>query len=469
MRYGKVTDEVIKKLKEIVGERYVITDRDALEAFSIDEVADKRYARMPDVIVKPRTAEEIAEIMKLANEYKIPVTPRGAGSGLSGGAIPVYGGIVISFERMNKILEIDRENLTVTVEPGVITNDIQEAVRKYGLFYPGYPMSVESCTIGGNVAENAGGGTAVKYGVTADYVMGLEVVLPTGEIIQLGGKCRKDVVGYDLIHLFIGSEGTLGIFTKITLKLLPLPAYRAALLVPFETLEKAIDTVPKIMVESKIIPTGLEFMDKPSVKAAEKYLNTKIPNDDAEAHLIIEVDGFDKESVEKQYESVGQMCLDNGAIEVYVADNPITREKVWKIRKSIPEALKVYHPEQSLEDIVVPISEIPKIVRKIREISDEFGIPIPCYGHAGDGNIHATPIKPENMTLREWRRKLPKLLEKMYIETVKVGGTISGEHGIGSKRRKYIKIALDETTIKLMKKLKRVFDPNNILNPGKIF
>ena len=368
--YNKLTREIVNELIEIVGSSNVIFDNiEALEAYSHDEVAEKSYAHMPEAVVKPSSAEQISKIMRLANKYKIPVTPRGAGSGLSGGAVPVYGGIVMSFEKMNKILEIDKENLVIVVEPGVVTNEINNVVKEYGLFYAGYPMSVETCYIGGNVAENAGGGRAVKYGVTGRYVLGLEVVTPTGEILHLGGKRMKDVTGYDLIHLMVGSEGTLGIFTKIYLKLMPLPQAKVDLLVLFKDIDTAIKIVPKIMTFGRIIPTSIEFMDDLSFKTSCRYLNEKIPFEEAGAMLLIELDGNSKKELEEQYEVIGNLCMENGAIEVYIADNATTSERIWKIRRNIAEAWKQYSPDQSLEDVVVPISEIPKFMEKVREIS----------------------------------------------------------------------------------------------------
>ncbi|HHW58484.1 MAG TPA: FAD-binding protein [Clostridia bacterium] len=467
--YNKLTQEIIDELIKIVGSNNVIYNNfEALEAYSHDEVAEKHYAHMPEAVVKPSSAEEIAQIMKLANKYKIPVTPRGAGSGLSGGAVPVYGGIVLSVEKMNKILEIDKENLVVVVEPGVVTNEINNAVKEYGLFYAGYPMSVETCYIGGNVAENAGGGRAVKYGVTGRYVLGLEVVTPTGDIVHLGGKVMKDVTGYDLIHLMVGSEGTLGIFTKIYLKLMPLPQAKVDLLVLFHDMDTAIKIVPKIMTFGRIIPTSIEFMDDLSFKAACRYLNEKIPFEEAGAMLLIELDGNNKTELEEQYEIIGNLCMENGAIEVYIADNATTSERIWRIRRNIAEAWKQFSPHQSLEDVVVPISEIPTFIKKVREISEKYDIPIPCYGHAGDGNIHATPIKKPELSMEEWHKRLKELLIDLYMIVKELGGTISGEHGIGHKRKDYLPLVLEPQHIEMMRVIKKALDPNLILNPGKI-
>ncbi len=468
--YNKVTPIIVKELQAIVGQRNVIYgDPEQLEGYSHDEVADLHYAHMPDTVVKPISAEEISHIMKLANQEFIPVTPRGAGSGLSGGAVPVHGGIVLSLERMNNVLEIDPANMMITVEAGMVTNQINTILEEYGLFYAGYPMSLETCFIGGNVGENAGGGKAIKYGVTDRYVYGLEVVLPTGEIIQLGGKRVKDVTGYDLLHLMVGSEGTLGIFTRVTLKLLPLPKAKVDLLVLFKSVQEAIDMVPAIMTETGIIPTAIEFMDKLSAQTSCQYLNEHFAYQEAGAMLLIEVDGTSEDLVEAQYEAIGETCLNRGAIEVYVADNYTTQERVWKVRRNIAEAFKVYSPVQSLEDIVVPFAQIPELIRELDLLSKKYGVVIPSYGHAGDGNLHSTPIKPPEMPMEEWEATLPNILTDLYVSTAKLGGTISGEHGIGSKRKGFMKLVMQPELIDLMKSVKATFDPNNVLNPGKIF
>lgn len=470
VKYKEVTTDIVNELRNITGDRNIIfEDKVKLETYSRDEVDDEQYAHMPEVVVKPGNAEEISQIMKLANREKIAVTPRGAGSGLSGGAVPVQGGIVLSLERMDKILEIDEDNLVAVVEPGVITNDINELIAERGLFYAGYPMSVESCFIGGNVAENAGGGRAVKYGVTGRYILGIEMVTPEGEIIELGGKRVKDVVGYDLIKLMVGSEGTLGIFTKITIKLLPLPKHSVNLLVLYKDIKTAIDMVPKMLSESKTLPTAIEFMDKESVLLVYKYLNEHLPLKGAEAMLLIELDGNDEAAIESAYHSIGDVCLDSGAIEVYVADSATTRERVWRIRRNVPEAIQTYSDYKSSEDIVVPIANIPDLLLKIREIASQNDVGVYCFGHAGDGNIHSTIVKKTEMDVEEWKTKLEETRAEIFKETIKLGGTISGEHGIGHKRMKYVQDIMQPYSLELMKRIKLAFDPNQILNPGKIF
>ncbi len=469
-KYSRVTPEIVAQLREIVGPRFVIYgDAEQLEPYSHDEVAEKQYHAMPEVVVRPRTAEEIAAIMKLANRERIPVTPRGGGTGLSGGAVPVCGGIVLALDRMNRILEIDTANMVAVVEPGVVTNDIDSAVKEYGLFFAGYPMSLETCFIGGNVAENAGGGKAVKYGVTGRYVLGLEVVTPEGEIVEFGGKLVKNVTGYDMVGLMVGSEGTLGIFTKIILKLLPRPTRVVDLLVLFRDAESAIRMVPTIMTRARVVPTAIEFMDKRSARASCEYLNERIPYEQAEAMLLIELDGNSRAQLEEEYEAIGELCLQNGAIEVYVADNATTQERIWSVRRNIAEAFMVVSPHQSLEDICVPVAAIPKIIPELDRLSRKYDIQIPCYGHAGDGNLHVTPVKNPAHSLEQWHEMLPNILADLYQVTKDLGGVISGEHGIGHKRKQYMRYSVSEVSLDLMKRIKKALDPNDILNPGKIF
>jgi glycolate oxidase len=466
--YNKVAADALADLAAIVGASNVVTDPERMEPYSHDEVAGEEYAHMPEVVVKPRTAAEVADIMRLANERMIPVTPRGAGSGLSGGAVPVFGGIVLSTERMNEILEVDAANMMVVVEPGVVTNDINEHVAELGLFYAGYPMSVETCCIGGNIAENAGGGRAIKYGVTERYVLGLQVVTPTGEIAELGGKRLKDVTGYNLLKLMVGSEGTLGIITRATLRLLPLPKAQVVLLVPFPDVPSAVAAVPAIMTGGGVIPTAIEFMDRLSVRASCEYLNEHLPYEQAGAMLLIEVDGSDEEAVRRDYETVGEFCLQQGAQEVYVADNHTTRERVWRVRRNVAEAFKAVSPDQSLEDVVVPPAAIPALMPHLARLSERYGVQVPCYGHAGDGNLHVTVVRRPDDSPDAWHARLPAVLRDLYEHVRELGGTISGEHGIGSKRREFLSLALGPAEMDLMRRIKRALDPNLVLNPGKI-
>ena len=468
-QYNPLTASVVDELKKIVGEKYVLFgDEDKLEPFSHDETPDRKYAHMPEAVIRPRTAEEIAAIVKLANREMIPITPRGAGSGLSGGAVPQHGGIVILIDRMNKIIEVDHDNMMAVVEPGVVTNELSMALLDEGLFYPGYPMSLETCYIGGNVAENAGGGKAIKYGVTARYVLGLEMVTPTGEIVQLGGKRVKDVTGYNFVQLMVGSEGTLGIFTKIILKLTSAPTTSVDLLCLFKTPEDAIATVPKIMTHG-VVPTACEFMDQQCVRASCEYLNESIPYEQAGAMLIITVEGQNADQVERDYDTIGEVAMESGAIEVYVADNYTTSERIWKVRRNIAEAYNAMTQYQCNDDLVVPMAEIPKLLDGVLELGKKYDVAIPVFGHAGDGNLHVRVQKNPKWSLEEWRERTPAILDELYTLTANVGGTVSGEHGIGNKRKDYLPKVMSPTVIEMHRAVKRALDPNNIMNPGKIF
>jgi len=467
--YGTVNEAIVAELAGICGTANVIVDPEKREAYSHDETPVAEYGHMPDVVVTLTTASEIAAVLKLANRECIPVTPRGAGSGLSGGAVPVYGGIVLSVERMNRILEVDYDNLMIVVEPGVVTNEINGIVGEKGLFFAGYPMSLETCFVGGNIAENAGGGKAVKYGVTGQYIMGLELVTPEGEILELGGKVIKDVSGYDLKRLIVGSEGTLGIVTKAVIRLSPLPKAKTVLLVLFPNIKTAIAMVPKIMTEAGIVPTSVEFMDKLSFQTSCEYLNEHLPYGEAEAMLLIEVDETSRVRADEDAEVIGEMCFQGGADEVFWADNYTTQERVWSVRRNIAEAFKVYSPVQSLEDIVVPIGAITTLLPEIARLSEKYQLPLPTYGHAGDGNLHTTLVKPPEWSHEKWLETERLLLPELYDQVTRLGGKLSGEHGIGSKRRVYLTASLSKAELLLMQRIKDAFDPNGIMNPGKIF
>jgi glycolate oxidase len=457
--------DIKNKLITIVGPENVLADREAMADYTHDETMG--LSGQPDLVVKVENARQVAEVMKLSNEYLVPVVPRGAGTGLSGGAVPAAGGIVLSLEKMNKILEIDEENMMVVTEPGVITGILQAEVEKKGLFYPPDPASLDSCHIGGNLAECAGGARAVKYGVTKDYVVGIEAVLPSGGIIKLGGKLLKNVVGYDLISLIIGSEGTLAVITKIVLKLIPLPKAKIDLLVPFDNYETSSATIVEI-IKSKVIPAAIEFMDKESLRACAECLQRELPFPDAEAQILIELDGDDKEYLEKQAEIVGELCLDKGAKDVLVADTKANQDKLWEVRRKISESLKITGGLKVSEDIVVPINQMPKVLHDLQELSKKLGVKIVCFGHLGDGNIHVNILKKQ-LPDDTWNKILPEAINGVFDITVAAGGTISGEHGIGLTKKKYLRRVLSEAEIEIMKQIKKTFDPNNILNPGKIF
>lgn len=463
--YYQVTPSIVESLRQIVGQENVLAGAEEMEKYTHDEVVGLRAD--PEVVVRAASAQHIAEVFKLAQRERVPVTPRGAGYGLSGGAVPVLGGIVLSTEKMNRILEIDKKNLMVTVEPGVITGDIHRAVEAEGLFYPPDPASLDSCTIGGNIAEGAGGPRAVKYGTTKDYVCGLEVVLPSGEIITCGGKLVKNVTGYNLIQLLIGSEGTLALVTEIILRLIPLPKVQVDLLVPFDDFQMAADTVSDIIAH-RILPTTIEFMEQDSLLAVEELLQKQVPHRDAQAHLLIQLDGNRQEAVDSDYDAVGQICLEHGARDVLVAKDRPTRDRLWDTRRKIIEALKHASPINHMEDVVVPRAEIPPLLKGIKDIARQHSVRIVCFGHAGDGNVHVNVLK-DSMAMDQWEALVPVVAEKIYRLTLSLGGTLTGEHGIGATRRRYLPMALDNTQIELMRQIRAVFDPNRMLNPGKIF
>ena len=468
--YHSVTPAIVAELSAIVGAKNVIyADPERMADYAHDETAGVYETYLPEVVVKPATAEEISQIMRLANRERIPVTPRGAGSGLSGGATPVFGGILLSVERMNRILELDLENLVAVVEPGVVTNELSEAVKAHGLFYAGYPMSVELCFIGGNVAENAGGGRAVKYGVTGRYVLGLEVVLPTGEIVQFGGKRLKDVTGYDLVHLMVGSEGTLGVFTKIILRLLPSPLASAVLLAPFADAQTAIAAVPQVIQRGHLIPSAVEFMDYASMRLAYDFLDEKLPHPKARALLLVEVDGYSPAEVEAQRDTLADLLLEAGALDIYVGDTPATEKKMWRPRQKIGEAFSALGVEQLDDDIVVPLAQIPPLLPVLEQLARSYRMKAFCFGHVADGNMHLHTMAEPGLTAEAWNAAKAAFLTDLYRRVVGLGGTISGEHGIGFKRVPYLALALDPAVIALHRRIKHAFDPLNILNPGKVF
>jgi glycolate oxidase len=462
--YSRVSADMVEALCQIVGEGNVLVGAEAMETYTHDETVGLRAE--PEVVVSVTSVGQVSEVFTLAQRERVPVTPRGAGYGLSGGAVPVHGGIVLSTEKMNRILEIDRENLMVTVEPGVITGDIHRAVEAEGLFYPPDPASLDSCTIGGNVAEGAGGPRAVKYGVTMHYVCGLEAVLPSGEIITCGGKLVKNVTGYNLIQLLIGSEGTLAVVTKIILRLIPLPKVQVDLLVPFDDFEAAADTVSDIIAH-RILPTTIEFMERDSVLAVERLLQKQVPYDDAAAHLLIQLDGNTQEAVDADMEVVGELCLEHGARDVLVAKDRPTRDRLWESRRMIIDALKHESPVNHMEDVVVPRAEIHRLLKGMKAIAGRHGVRIVSFGHAGDGNVHVNVLK-DDLPDDRWEALVPAVTEEIYRLALSLGGTITGEHGIGATRRRYLSLALDEAQIAIMRRIRRVFDPNRILNPGKV-
>lgn len=465
MKYRKIHPEIIEQLKNIVGETFVFTDSENIEKYATDETEDLHF--FPEVIVKPRTPEEISSILILANKYLIPVTPQGARTGLSGGALPVFGGIALSMERFDSIIKIDERNLQVTTEPGVITEILQNAVREKNLFYPPDPASKGSCFIGGNVAENSGGPKAVKYGVVKDYVLNLEVVLPSGEIIWTGANVLKNATGYNLTQLFVGSEGTLGIITKIVLKLIPHPAFNLLMLVPFKSAKKACEAVPAIFMAG-VLPSAMEFMERDAIDFVLRY-NPDIQmqiKDDINAHLIIEVDGNSKEMLMQDCEIIAQIVEQFDCDEILFAETEREKNDLWRMRRKTGEAVK-QNSIYKEEDTVVPRAELPVLLEGVKQIGKKFGFQSVCYGHAGDGNLHVNILKGD-LTDIEWDEKLPDGIREIFELVVMLGGTLSGEHGIGLVQKNYMPIAFNQTQLGLFRQLKKMFDPNLILNPGKV-
>jgi glycolate oxidase len=452
---------IIKALQEIVGAKNVFTEKADLILYSYDATQQKF---LPEVVVRPASTAEIARIMQLANTEKIPVFPRGAGSGFTGGSLPTKGGIVLTTERMDRILEIDEENLIATVEPGVVTEQFQQAVEKVGLFYPPDPASLKFSTLGGNVAECAGGPRCVKYGVTKDYILGLEVVTPTGDVITTGGPTMKGVVGYDLTKLMCGSEGTLGIITKIVIKLLPLPEAKKTMLVLFDSIDGATQAVSAI-IRGKIIPTTLEFMDGRTIDCVRQATGLQVP-ESARAVLIIEVDG-DREFLDKQAQKIVEIIRPLGVVETRIAETPAESEALWQIRRSVSASLRKVNPDKFNEDICVPRSKVPEMIRRIDAIAERHGIPIVNFGHAGDGNIHVNIMIDKKVPGE--LEKAEKAIEEVFKGALELGGTMSGEHGVGIAKAPYIPLEITPQAAAYMKALKKALDPNNILNPGKIF
>lgn len=455
-----LSSDIFRQLRRIVGKANCSREKEDLACYAYDATA---YRFLPEAVVFPQNREEVSQILKLATRHGFYVTPRGAGSGMSGGSVPVSGGVVMVMTRFNRLFEIDRDNLVAKVEPGVITGEFARAVEKEGLFYPPDPSSADFSTLGGNAAECAGGPRAVKYGVTRDYVLGLEVVLPTGEIINTGTQTVKGVVGYDLTRLMIGSEGTLGVITRLILRLLPKPAVVRTLTVVYDSIEVAAQSVAEI-VRRGIIPAAIEFMDQASIVCVEEYLHAGLPVD-AQALLIIEVDGSEQEAAHSlgRIESV---CRAAGAREFRIAGTEQEAALIWKARKAVSPALFKYGPDKINEDIVVPRSRIPDMVKRIQQLSQETGLAMVSFGHAGDGNIHFNIMLDKKDSVQ--KEKAQRAVAEIFDYTLEVGGTISGEHGIGISKSAYISREIPEEVLDLMRRIKKAFDPAGILNPGKM-
>ncbi len=465
--YSKITSSILSTLQQIAGNDYVFFDKEILAQYAHDETEELVY--LPEVVVKPGTTEEVAAILKLANKELISVTPRGAGTGLSGGALPIFGGIILSMERFNKIIQVDERNLQATVEPGVINEVFQNAVNEKGLFYPPDPASKGSCFLGGNVAESSGGPKCVKYGTTKDYILNLEVVLPTGEIIYTGANTLKNSTGYNLTQLMVGSEGTLGIVTKIIVRLLPHPKYNLLMLIPFRNLDQACEAVSQTF-RAGFTPSAMELMERDALLWVSRFVQSNVIKieDDIQAHLLIEVDGNDMDALMKEMEAIGELMSNYNIADILFADAEAQKQELWKLRRRINEAVKSNAISKE-QDTVVPRAELPALVKGIKKIGGRYNFKSVCYGHAGDGNLHIRIIKGE-LTDEQWEGSyIKEAIAEIFTLCKQLGGTISGEHGIGLIQQEYMNIVFSEKALSIQREIKKVFDPNNILNPGKMF
>lgn len=463
-RYNALSSQCVAELAKILGPKNVITEKDRLEPYGHDEVTDARYQHLPEAVVFPETREQVAEVVKLANKFLVPVTPRGAGSGLSAGAVPMKGGIVLSLEKMNKIIELNAEYMYITVEPGVMTQDVQKAANEVGLLYAGDPSSGDSCFIGGNIATNAGGNKAVRYGTTRAQVYSIEIVTPTGEITELGGLLNKSTSGYCLEQLVMGSEGTLGIITRATLKLVPLAPYRMDFLAIYPDIEAAIGTVYKL-IKAGVQPTSLEYMDNVTIRACGRYLKENLPYQDKDGnYLIITVETDNEAALDGKAEKIDELCRANGAADVLVPDPKI----IWAARKCVEDANRAESLLHSSEDLVVPVKDLPVAMKEIFALCRKHDACGRAVCHAGDGNIHLT-VMQGNLAAEEWPTKIDELLHDVYGFVYSLGGRMSGEHGIGSKRVKWMDFYTDSVQMKMMRAIKKAMDPNMILNPDTVF
>ena len=461
--YKKLTEQDLAAIEKIVPRERILWANEINEEYSHDELtATPSY---PDLVVRATSAEEISGVLKYANQEKIAVTPRGAGTGLVGASVAVEHGIMIDTTLMNHFLELDEENLTLTLEPGVLLMEIYQYVEPKGLFYPPDPGE-KTATIGGNISTNAGGMRAVKYGVTRDFVRGLEVVLADGTILELGGKSVKNSSGYDLKDMIIGSEGTLAFITKAILKLLPLPQKNVSLLVPFPSLAQAIGTVP-LIVKSKAIPTAIEFMEREVIMDSEKFLGSSFPDNSADAYLLLKFDGNSTKEIEEAYDGVAQICLEQGALDVLIADTDERADAIWKTRGSFLQAISGSTTQMDEVDACVPRSKVNVFVEFVHSLQDEMHVRIKCFGHAGDGNLHVYILR-DDLDEQAWGKVLLATMDKMYAKARDLDGKVSGEHGIGLAKKPYLKEVLDPAAIKVMQGIKKAFDPNNILNPRKV-
>jgi len=466
--FAPLTPALISGLAAIVGPEHVRTDVPTREAYGHDETEDLLYP--PEVVVKPANTAEVSKVLALAHAAGVPVTPRGAGSGLSGGALPVFGGILLTLERLDQILELDLDNRMAVVQPGVITATLHARALEHGLYYPPDPASSAYCMLGGNLAENAGGPHAVKYGLTRDYVLALEAVRMDGGVFRTGGKLKKDVAGYDLTHLLVGSEGTLAVITEATLRLVPAPRARRLLLAPFASLEAAARGMVAVY-RSPVTPSALEIMERSAIQAAAHHLGRRVPGQDAEALLYVEADGMEEAQVERDATTLGEVLLGAGADDVLVAENPQRAQELWSVRKAIGEAVRAIGPYVEC-DTSVPPSRVPELLAGVREVAKRMGVRQISYGHAGDGNIHVNVLAASAGTPGSAAGRGPALeaaIEAIFHVAVRLGGTITGEHGVGCSQARHLPLCRDDVALDVMRQVKRALDPKGLLNPGKVF
>lgn len=460
--YNSVTEEVLEALRAALGAENVKVDEETLDRYKTDEETDPRYHHLPEVVVLPGSTEEVAEVMKIANKYLVPVTPRSAGTSVSCGAVPVHGGIVLLLERMDKIIEMNTEAMYMVVEAGARTIEIQKMANDAGFLYAGDPCSADSCLIGGNIATNAGGNKAVRYGTTRHQVYSIEVVTPTGEITELGNRLKKCSTGYCLDQLIMGSEGTLGIITKATLKLLPMCPYKLDILAVFTDVQKAVDLVPNL-IKAGLNPTSIEFMDNGFVRAASDFTEIRLPHYEDGSYVIVTIETFNEDELDMKMEQLDEICTQCGATDVLEAD-----ERVWRVRRNCLEGTRVLSKVSTSDDLVVPVDKIADCIEHLQEVAKDYNFKLMCLAHAGDGNLHFQILKCE-MSDEQWEDELQRFHAIAYEYVYSLGGRISGEHGIGAKKVTAMETYTDSVELEIMRTIKRAMDPNNILNPGKVF
>ncbi len=465
MTFNRVSPALLGRLRAIAGTDRVVTDRALLDDYCRDESPGDDFP--PEALVRTADTDEVAAVVKACAESGVPVTPRGLGSGLAGGSVALYGGVMVSLEMMNRVIEVDAANLVVRTAPGATTDSVQKACLEYGLYYPVDPASLEECSIGGNVATNAGGARAFKYGVTGDYVRGVEAVLPSGEVIRYGGKLHKNVTGYDLAKLLVGSEGTLAVITEIVLKLVPRPKHQVDVLVPFDTVRQGIELVRRLVHDDRLTPAVVEFIEQAGIRACNQVLGACLPFADARVQILVELEGNNREQVLADCVRLGEIAMELGAREPLVADNPTDQARLWQARRSLAKTLKKVYPEVAAEDIVVPLAELAPCVERIAELEKRHGVPIVPFGHVGDGNIHVDICRDTDDRAAGARAR-DRVIDELIDYVLARGGQVTAEHGIGSEKKHLMKKAVGPAELALMRRLKTVLDPDGLLNPGKI-